>query len=48
VQQHVRVTPDCDACPADSPEKSLGQRKVARRPIADIEIDHHPLWQRLQ
>jgi hypothetical protein len=48
VQQHVRVLPDRDARFADSPEKSLGQRKVARRPIADIEIDNHPFWQRLQ
>jgi hypothetical protein len=48
VQQHVRLLPDRDACLTDSLEKSIGQREVARRPIADIEIDHHPLRQRLQ
>jgi hypothetical protein len=48
VQQHVRVLPGRDPCLADSLEKSIGQHEVARRPIADIEIDHHPIWQRLQ
>jgi hypothetical protein len=48
VQQHVRVLSDRDACLTDALEKSIGQSEVARRPIADIEIDHHPIWQRLQ
>jgi hypothetical protein len=48
MQHHVRVLPDRDPHRAHSSEETVGQHKVALRPIATIEIDHHSLGQRLQ
>jgi hypothetical protein len=48
MQHHVRILPDRDTHRAHSSEESVGQHKVALRPIANIEIDHHPLGQGLQ